>query len=74
MPIVATNIAGIPEMIENEKSGLLVEPADPFALASAIERILTHPSLAQEFAKNALKTVKNKFNLTDMMRKNEKLF
>src|SRR3989344_8805203 len=74
VPIVATNIAGIPEMIENEKSGLLVEPADPFALASAIERILTHPSLAQEFAKNALKTVKNKFNLTDMMRKNEKLF
>src|SRR3989344_3960973 len=74
VPIVATNIAGIPEMIENEKSGLLVEPADPLALASAIERILTHPSLAQEFAKNALKTVKNKFNLTDMMRKNEKLF
>ncbi len=74
IPIVATNIAGIPEMLENEKSGLLVEPADPQAIALAIEKMLTHTSLAKECAENSLITIKNKFGLSDMLRKNEELF
>ncbi|MBU2082247.1 glycosyltransferase family 4 protein [Patescibacteria group bacterium] len=74
IPIVATNIAGIPEMLENEKSGFLVEPADPQALALSIEKMLTHTSLAKECAKNALVIVREKFNLVDMIRKNEELF
>ena len=74
VPIVATNIAGIPEMIENEKSGLLVEPADPEILALAIKKMLTRPSLAQECAQNALKTVREKFSVVKMIEKNEKLF
>lgn len=74
LPIVATNIAGIPEMIENEKSGLLVEPADSEALASAILKMMTHPSLAHECARNALVRVKEKFSAKDMMRETEKLF
>jgi len=74
IPIVATNIAGIPETIETEKSGLLVEPADPEALSSAIEKMLTHPSLARKCAKNAYLTVKTKFGINEMVRKNEELF
>lgn len=74
VPIVATNIAGIPEMIENEISGLLVEPADPEVLAAAIEKMLTHPSLAIECARKAFTVVKEKFSLAEMIRKNEKLF
>ncbi len=74
MPIVATNIAGISEMIENEKSGLLVEPADSDALAIAIEKMLTHPSLAHECAISALAAVKEKFRIEEMLRKNEELF
>ena len=73
-PIVATNIAGIPETIENEKSSLLVEPADPEVLSLAIEKMLTHPSLAQEYAKNALLILQKKFNLETMIKKNESLF
>lgn len=74
VPIVATNIAGIPEMVENEKSGLLVEPADPDSLATAIKKILTHPSLANELTKNALSAVREKFEISEMVGKNEKLF
>ena len=73
-PIVATNIAGIPEMLENEKSGLLVEPADSNALALAIEKMLTHTSLAKECANNAALKVRNQFGVENMMRENEKLF
>ena len=74
IPIVATNVAGIPEMIENEKSGLLVEPADLEALSLTIEKMLTHPSLAQECAENAFKVVEEKFKLEKMVKKNEELF
>lgn len=74
LPIVATNIAGIPEMIENEKSGLLVEPADSEALANAIEKMLTHPSLAHECARNAFTAVREKFGIKEMIKKNEELF
>jgi len=74
VPIVATNIAGIPEMIKNEKSGLLVEPADSDSLATAIEKMLTHPSLAHEMTQNAFTAVKEKFKISDMIRKNEELF
>ncbi len=74
LPIVATNIAGIPEMIENEVSGLLVEPADSNALAEAIEKMLIRPSLASECAEKAFATVKEKFGIIEMIRKNEDLF
>ncbi|MBI2446212.1 MAG: glycosyltransferase [Parcubacteria group bacterium] len=74
IPIVATNIAGIPEMIENEKSGLLVEPTDPDALAAAIEKTLTHPSLAHKMAQNALTAIREKFRIEEMVKKNEELF
>lgn len=74
VPIVATNIAGISEMIENEKLGLLVEPADPRALSLAIEKILTRPSLAQECAARAFEIVKEKFGIDEMIQKNEELF
>lgn len=45
-PIVATDIGGIPEMVENEKTGLLVPPKDYEALANAILRLL----MDREFA------------------------
>jgi glycosyltransferase involved in cell wall biosynthesis len=45
-PIVATNIGGIPEVVVDERTGLLVPPQQPALLAQAIHRILTDPNLA----------------------------
>ena len=43
-PVVASNVGGIPEMIEDGRTGLLVEPHDVDALAAGIVRLLTdHP-------------------------------
>jgi colanic acid/amylovoran biosynthesis glycosyltransferase len=45
LPCIATWIAGIPELIDNGVDGLLVPPADPVALADAVERLMEDPEL-----------------------------
>ena len=57
VPIVATAVGGVPEIVDNEESALLVPPNDPAALAAAIARLLTDAELAQRLTKNAAKLV-----------------
>jgi glycosyltransferase involved in cell wall biosynthesis len=52
-PVVATAVGGVPDMIQNQVSGLLVPPADPTALASAILDLFANPARALEFARAA---------------------
>jgi glycosyltransferase involved in cell wall biosynthesis len=47
LPIVSTNIGGIPEMIVENETGFLMQPNDPSALANAIEKVIGDRSLAQ---------------------------
>jgi glycosyltransferase involved in cell wall biosynthesis len=41
---IATSVSGIPELIENDATGLLVPPGDPVALASALEKLIRDPA------------------------------
>jgi glycosyltransferase involved in cell wall biosynthesis len=45
LPVVATNVSSLPELVTDGETGLLVPPDDPAALARAIERALGDPSL-----------------------------
>jgi glycosyltransferase involved in cell wall biosynthesis len=47
VPIVATSVGGVPEIVADEESALLVPPKNPQALAAAIDRMLEDSSLAQ---------------------------
>jgi glycosyltransferase involved in cell wall biosynthesis len=47
LPVISTNVTGIPEMVESEKTGLLVEPCDEAALAHAISRLGADPETRQ---------------------------
>lgn len=62
LPVVATNVGGVPEIVENEKTGLLVEQKDPIAIAKAIERILADNELRIQIIKNS-KSIVNEFSL-----------
>lgn len=53
VPVVASRVGGIPEVVEHEKTGLLVPPNDDLRLAEAIERFICQPSLRRECARRA---------------------
>jgi len=50
LPVIGTLAGGIPEMIETEQTGLLVQVNDPNGLANALQRLLEDPGLAQKLA------------------------
>jgi glycosyltransferase involved in cell wall biosynthesis len=51
VPVVATSVGGIPEIVTNEESALLIAPGDPVAMSAAVSRLLTDPALAARLAK-----------------------
>lgn len=62
-PMVATEVDGTPEVVLHEKTGLLVPPANPTAMAAAIERLLDNPELASRLATDGRKFVRENFTL-----------
>jgi glycosyltransferase involved in cell wall biosynthesis len=62
-PIVATNTGGIPEIIQDGISGLLVEPGNADALADAVLALLRHPDKAKRLGQAAMKRIEQVFSL-----------
>ena len=62
LPVVGTNIDALRAVIHHEENGLLVPPADPRALATAIERIARDEPLRQKLAANAHPSVLPQFS------------
>jgi len=60
-PMVATEVDGTPEVVIHERTGLLAPPANPAALAAAIERLLDDPALASRLASEGRKFVQENF-------------
>jgi glycosyltransferase involved in cell wall biosynthesis len=53
VPVVATSVGGIPEIVRHGESALLVPPGDRDALAAAMAKLLTDPSLARQLTDRA---------------------
>lgn len=68
VPVVATQVGGVVDIIEDGSNGLLVPPADPKSMADAIMRIFKDTQLAQELAENAYAKVKEKYNVELMVK------
>ncbi len=73
-PIVATAVDGVPEVIEEERTGLLVPPKDPQLLAGAIIRLLEDRKLAGRLGERAEATIPVRFPLGRMVEQTENLY
>ncbi|MDT8364364.1 MAG: glycosyltransferase family 4 protein [Nitrosomonas sp.] len=58
VPVVSTNVGGVPFLVEHEQNALLVPPQDPDAMAGAMLTLLEHPEMARRFGENGLKLVR----------------
>jgi glycosyltransferase involved in cell wall biosynthesis len=74
LPVVATNVGGNPEVVQDGRSGLLVPARNSAALASAMIRILESPAMAAQFGKTGYELVKNHFSLDVTVRRTEELY
>ena len=60
VPVISTRTGGIPELIEDGKTGLLVEEKDVPGLSKAIQTLLDSPELREKLVSNALTEISNK--------------
>jgi glycosyltransferase involved in cell wall biosynthesis len=66
LPIVSTGVGGIPEVIDDRRSGVLVPANDPDALAAAICRIIAEPERARHLGEAGWRTVTSSFALNHL--------
>lgn len=62
IPTIATSVGGFPDIVIPEKTGFLVPPYSPKAIADAIEQVIYHPDKAKLLAHNGQAYVKEMLN------------
>ena len=73
LPVIATRVGAVPEIIENGKNGFIVELANPTALAGKIKELLASDHLYKEFAIQGHQTVLFNFSEDKMVKEIEAL-
>jgi lipopolysaccharide heptosyltransferase II len=68
VPVVATRVGGVVDIIEDGKTGLLVGPADPDSMAEAVIKVFQDVELSRFLAQNAYNKVKEKYNIELMVK------
>jgi glycosyltransferase involved in cell wall biosynthesis len=66
-PVIATKVGDIPEIVRQRENGLLIEPGNTQALASAILEFISDPELAAHCAANGLRYATENFSFDNMM-------
>lgn len=74
LPIVSTNVEGIPEVVLNNEMGLLVEPKSPEQLALAILNIANDHVIYEKFSQKAHNSVVSRFDLKNMISAYKKVY
>ena len=73
-PVIATDVTGNNEIVEHDKSGLLVPAKDPEKMAEAVIYLLKNPEKAELFANNLETRIKNDFSLESLASKTTKFY
>jgi glycosyltransferase involved in cell wall biosynthesis len=63
LPVIASRVGGIPQLVEHEVTGLLIEPGDIDGLAAACQRLLDSPALQERLGRAARARVEERFSV-----------
>ncbi|HEX7880505.1 MAG TPA: glycosyltransferase family 4 protein, partial [Candidatus Eisenbacteria bacterium] len=74
IPVVGSDLNSIPEMVVHGKTGLIVPPGDPAAVALSLERLFTEPSLADRLGAAGPDHVRKLYGLKTMVDRTEALY
>ena len=72
--VVGTSVGGIPEVVEDEVTGLLVPPRDPEALATAMVRLLRDPAVRDQMGTAGRARVVSEFSVEALVQKTVKVY
>ena len=74
LPVVATAVGGVPELVEDTQSGILVPPGDASALTEVMLRLCNDPCLRLSMGEHARRTARERFDVSAMAKAYEKLY
>lgn len=67
VPVIATNVGGIPEAVRHDVSGILIPPRDSDAISSAVKRLLSSPDLRASMGTASRRIVESEFSVDGMV-------
>lgn len=74
VPIIASNVGGIPEIVDDMKSGILLQPKKTKEISSAIEYLLNHQDKKDIFSARLKEKIDKEFNLEKMLSETIKIY
>ena len=74
VPVIATNVGGIPELVIHQETGILVPPEDPEKLTIAINNLLDNEESRRNFADNAFEFINKNFSWDVLLEKYTNLY
>ena len=74
LPVISTLVGGIPEIVDDGVTGLLVKPEDAFELAKAIEYLIRNPQVAEVMSRRGPEQIKDKFSPDKSVEKLEEIY
>ena len=74
VPVIATNVGGIPELVVHQETGILVPPEDPEKLTIAINNLLDNEESRRNFANNAFEFINKNFSWDVLLEKYTSLY
>lgn len=66
LPVIGTNVGGIPEIISNNNNGFLIPPNNPAFLAQKIEELIVNKEIRENFISEGIKTINEKFSVKNL--------
>jgi glycosyltransferase involved in cell wall biosynthesis len=73
-PVVAANVGGVPELVDHERTGLIVDSRKPADFANALLHLLTHPEEAIAMGESAGDVVRRQFTISKMVQAHRDLY